>query len=458
MDAYRRESAAVRGTTALSELVAGSTEWTERNDPTAYQERLNREIGALGETIAGGDEEARLGYLAAANPVLQQQIAANTAYNVNRIVTERETNAGATAARTIGEVNRANGGNAAPAQVRDALALQREEYIAVGGDEAGWNKVILSGVTTAAYNAGDVDLIDLLKTEELGRLYDQPGNAADLESTQYRIRQGVIDRITFAEQATQAADQAAGREYLAKLYEQYGDELLLGDLPVQAIIDRGQEEGYSMGAIASAIRATGQQVQQTQSLQAARFNAITLDPTSGRAIVQLFTDVARNPTAPGLEDRLEQAYLEGKLSPDDYTRLATQVGNGFQALATSGGSGGSRSGGGDGSSGGDSPTRASNGTVRIRNVTALNARIESLAYGAAARLGRMGLVDEAKEAAKAAAMVYLSTHPGDHQGAGVAASEGIVLWARRQSAPRATTPPPARGGNTRRAEPGNPRR
>lgn len=453
MDAYRRESAQVRGAAALANVVTDSQTWEERNDPAAYQARLNREVGLVGETVAGGDEEAQLGFLAAANPVLQQQIASNTAQNVQRITQEREANAGSLAASTIAEINRANGGNASPAQVRDALLAQREEYLATGGNEGDWNKVVIAGVTTAAYNAGDTDIIDILKSEELGNLYDLPGIAADLESTQYRIRQGVIDRLTFQETATRAEDQARGRAFQAELYEKYDDQLLLGNLPVQEIIDFGQERGYSMGAIAQALSQTNSQVQQTQSLQNARFNAIGLDPQQGQAVIRLFTDVARNPTAPGLAARIDELYLAGTLSPDDTTRLHTQIGNAQGAAAGGGGGGGGTGGGGDG---GD-VSRGPSGAARVRSLTALNQRIEQLAYGAATSVGNLSESSRegAEEAARNAAMVFLASHPGDYQGAELAASNGAVIWARRRLAAPAA---PARPASTRREPGGNPRR
>lgn len=450
MDAYRRESAQVRGNQALAEVVTQSQTWEERNDPAAFQERLNREVGAVGETVAGGDQEAQLGFLAAANPVLQQQIASNTAQNVQRITQEREANAGTLAAQTISDTNKANGGNASPAQVRDALLEQKEGYLATGGSEGDWNKVVIQAVTTAAYNAGDTDIIDTLKSEELGKLYDLPGVAENLESTQYRIRQGVIDRLTFAETAARAEDQAKGREFMAKLYERYDDELLLGELPVQEMIDYGQAEGYSMGAIASALSQTNSQVQQTQSLQNARFNAIGLDPARGRAVMRLFADVARNPTAPGLSARIDEGYLSGDISPDDATRLLTQIGNAEGAAGAGGASGAGSGSGGGGSS--ESVGRTTSGVARVRSLTALNQRIEQLAYGAAARTGSMSESRRtaAEQAARNAAMVYLASHPGDYQGAATAASAGAVRWAQRASSAPST--PAASTANRR--EPG----
>lgn len=566
MDAYRRESAQVRGAAALANVVTDSQTWEERNDPAAYQERLNREVGLVGETVAGGDEEAQLGFLAAANPVLQQQIASNTAQNVQRITQEREANAGAVAATAIGAANRAAGGNVAPSQVRAALTSQREDYFATGGTQAGWDKIVTDAVTTAAYNAGDTDLIDLLKDptlrgmdagpvpdppvpegaaevgnidlaarpvvtnedgsistvrsmsfeedgvevliptvspdgrvlsdedamvlyrttgQHLGKfetpeaatayaerlhayqaalyapggegvqsLYNLPGIAADLESTQYRIRQGVIDRLTFQETATRAEDQARGRAFQAELYEKYDDQLLLGNLPVQEIIDFGQERGYSMGAIAQALSQTNSQVQQIQSLQNARFNAIGLDPEQGQAVIRLFTDVARNPTAPGLAGRIDEMYLAGTLSPDDTTRLHTQIGNAQGAAAGAGGAGG---GGGGNDGGADSVGRGPSGAARVRSLTALNQRIEQLAYGAATSVGNLSESSRegAEEAARNAAMVFLASHPGDYQGAELAASNGAVIWARRRLAAPAA---PARPASTRREPGGNPRR
>ena len=165
MSAYHKEAAQVDATRRLATLTEEAQGWEERSDSALFQDRLNREVGEIGDTYEG--EEAKQGFLAAANPILQQTTAANTARNVATVNAERLANAGSLAALAIATVNTNNGGNATPTQIRDALNAQREDFLLTGGNPMEWDSILIQGITSAAYASDDPDLMNVLKSPDL---------------------------------------------------------------------------------------------------------------------------------------------------------------------------------------------------------------------------------------------------------------------------------------------------
>ena len=462
MSAYSRESAQVRASNQMAALQEQSQTWDERTDSALFTDRLNREIGELGQAYEGPEEQQ--GFLTAANQTVQQLTSANTARNVARINQERDANAGTLAATALTEVNLANGGNATPEQLAEVLAPMREEYLGTGGSLLDWEKIVVASFKAAAMRAGDTDILEALKSDALGNLYNRPDVAGDIESDQYRIRQGVVDRLQFAEQQRRAQSDAEAAEIRPLAIEKYGEAIITGDFDPLEFTRWAAAQGYSYDGIAAAISSMNREVQQTQSLQAARFRVNALDPTQGQQTIALFTRAAREPLTPSLEQDITEAYLNGDIDQGDATRLINQAHvNGEQAEreARSG------SGGGGGSRQGTATAVQPSGRVIVRNITGLNQRIEALsalAYTrtAALRGGTGGLEQtDVKALVRNAALAHLGMHPGDIQGAHDAAALETARWIRSRIAAQSARPPqgrqqPSSGGN--RTQPSNPRR
>jgi len=456
--AYENQSAQVQSQRRLATLQEKSTQWEERSDSAAFQERLSREIGEIGKDFSG-NEMAQEGFLVQANQTQQQLSATNTARNAARIAAERETNASVLASEAILQANAANGGNVTGAQVAAALEVSKAEYLATGGAESEWEGVLVAAVTTAATNAGDPDLLNVLKDDALGNPYANPEVAGNVENSAYRIRQGVIDRIQFQEQQQRAQAQAEGNEFATYLFDTYGEKMLTGQFDPVAISREGRERGVSFQGIASAMGSFQRDVSNTQSLQRARLQSASLDPARGTAIANLFRRADTEGNTPAFQADLQAAYLNGDLPTDDYIRLEGAARSTSEGPATRGGGSGSRSSGG---SGGSRPSSGGGGTVR--NITGLRTQVEALgvaAWGVAntglpAGTRRVGSAEAAEEVIMAAAQGWLATHPGDFQGAHERAQYQARRWGeamrrRAQSGAPSARPPasqPSGGRNS----------
>lgn len=176
VDAYNRESAAIRATDGLQKLQTQSAGWDEKDDPQAFAERWRKEVGSFAEGFEGTEQIA--GFSAAEQAVTSQVLQQNVARNAQRIETERVNNLGMLASDAIGRAYVSSGGRLSPNQVWDAIAPAREQWFATGGDQDGWNKIVVAAVTSTAYGTKQEGILDLLRAPEL--LYG-PSDAGTFE-------------------------------------------------------------------------------------------------------------------------------------------------------------------------------------------------------------------------------------------------------------------------------------
>lgn len=461
MDAYERESANVSATSQLAALTERSQTWEERNNPQAFQDRLNREIAELGQAYS--TDEARVGFLAAVAPAQQQLVAANTARNVQRITKERDDNAGLLVARRVTEVNALYGGNATPEQVFEALAGNREEYLATGGSEAEWQAIVVGGVRTAAYNAGDPDLINVLKDPRSnptgeGALYELPGVAQDLEQDQYRIRQGYIDRLGFAEQTRRAEAVDEGGRIRSAALEVYGAKLLTGDFDADEFVAWAQGQGYSLAGAAEAIRQISSTVADTQSLQVARQRAFGLNPQNALMLLDLNTKAMRDGYSQGLADEVGDLVLQGVLPMDDARSILGSAMSRTQQIRSEGRQEAREARREAREAQADDPSYIdSYGELHQRFLDSAAAAVTVVETNARTRGLSFTYSDTEQAAAFAAAeragRTYLQSHPGDFAGAREAATNAAAQWAAQRLArlrPRNAAPAGTTDRNARR--------
>lgn len=165
IQAYNREAAAIRTQDALQALQTESATWDEADDPQAFAQRWREAVGSIAEGFDGEDLAA--GFNAAEGAVTSQVLQSNVARNTARIATERQQNLGALAVDALQASLRARGGALSPNEAWEALLPARQQWFATGGDADGWNKIVISAVTSTAYGAKDKALLDLLKAPEL---------------------------------------------------------------------------------------------------------------------------------------------------------------------------------------------------------------------------------------------------------------------------------------------------
>lgn len=165
VQAYSRESAAVRGQSQLSQLTIDSATWAEKNDPAAFATKWRAEVGKIAEGYASKDEVA--GFAPVEAQFTQQALQSNTSQNVTRIIAERDQNHSQLLSSDLGTFAAAHGGTITADQAGVLFQHSREGYLAVGGSQADWNNMAVKAVTSAAYATKNPGLLDLLHAPEL---------------------------------------------------------------------------------------------------------------------------------------------------------------------------------------------------------------------------------------------------------------------------------------------------
>lgn len=236
---YNKESAYLRAQTDIAQLRDDSQTWPEQNDPQAYQARYLKHLSEI-QSKYGSDPDSQEGFLAAANPAMQQDFAANTAQRAQQISQERQANMATLVAQQIGAVQGAKGGRATPEETWAALSGLKDQYLSTGGTPEQWDKLVYNGVVAAALLQKKPGLLDLLKDSKsgsAGAIYSLPGMAPDIEATRYRIRADIENAEDREYSQLLHNDAIARRNAQSQLYERFGSDYLTGKVPANEILD-----------------------------------------------------------------------------------------------------------------------------------------------------------------------------------------------------------------------------
>lgn len=176
VQAYQRESAAVRGQSSLAQLQLDSASWAEKNDPEAFATRWRAEVGKAAEGFNSKDETA--GFAPVEAQFTQQALQSNVSQNVTRITAERKQNLSALASSALAKAIQDGGGSISANTAVAALNPARLQYLATGGSLAEWNEMAVGAVTSAAYATQNSGALDLLHAPELVHGESEGGAAA----------------------------------------------------------------------------------------------------------------------------------------------------------------------------------------------------------------------------------------------------------------------------------------
>lgn len=437
--AYNKESAQVRSRTQLAELQTQSQTWEEKNNPAAFQERWNKELAAASEGYQQIDEQE--GFQTEANVASQHVIESNTRLNMNRIEQERADNLGKLVADTVRQVNAANAGNASAEQVFASLADLHTRAIATGGTEEEWDRIVQNGVVSAAYNAQDADLIDLLKHAREGRgsVYDIPGVADAVEADKFRIRSNADSAIEARNNAARLKLAESGNKAVDAAYDVFGADIIRGTADPDAIIKSLESSGFDGRSIGYALNDIQRTVSDSRSLSQARM-------TGNTAIVDLYLRARQKGYSPQLKTDITNAIVAGTIDANDGIRfLDTAIDKNRQAQQDV-----------------DQDEQRSVGKAS-RESTQLRMQLDQLESLVVVELGKTGARlssnrrDTFEQALTDSALAYLSANPDDYNGALQTAQDKAADLltteiARRQgaSAGSTTSSTPSVQGNPRR--------
>lgn len=274
IQAYTQRAAQVRAQGEMSALAADSQTWTERDDSVAFAARFAAETGKRAQAYQGIDAAA--GFQAAAAPIQQQQLAANTAFNVNRIQTKNEQNVSALATKAIIDVFSANGGKATPQQVWEALAPFEKQWLDTGGTDQSWNTLVVNSTIAAGANSANPAVLNILSDERGGKgaLANMAGPdgtpvATTLMSARYGIEQEAESRGTSETRARQAATKLEGLQALEAIQAQFGYDFLEGKISRSEVMGFLKEKGVSPAGAEYAIKSLSETAAASTSLSRA---------------------------------------------------------------------------------------------------------------------------------------------------------------------------------------------
>lgn len=308
IQAYNREAAAVQGRQALTELRMDAQTWEERSDPTAFSRRWQQAVGEIAQGFSSRDQLD--GFQPVLNEVSAQVLNSNTAENVERITRERDSNMG----QLIAERLRAYAEQNAvidPATAMGGLEDLREAYISTGGNSLAWEELVQRGVVSAAYGTGDDSLLDVLRHDGgSGAIYDRPGVADSIENDRFRIEQARSRAAQREVQERRNRIEARSVEGVDTLYEQFGTDLITGQINPRDLVSQLEGMGYDAHEIGAVFGQLQRMVNSHESLSRAALGNSNIG-------LGLHFRAATQGWSQGLQNEIEQAVLNDELSAAD---------------------------------------------------------------------------------------------------------------------------------------------
>lgn len=448
IQAYTQRAAQVRAQGEMSALAAEAQTWAERDDPADFAARFAAETGKRAQAYPGIDASA--GFQAAAAPIQQQQLAANTAFNVNRIQTENEQNVSTLTTKAIIDVFAANGGRATPEQVWEALAPLEKQWLDTGGTEQSWNSLVINSTIAAGANTANTALLNILSDERGGKgaLANMSGPdgtpvATTLMAARYRIEQEAASRGMSEIRARQNEVKLEGMQAVEAIQGQFGYDFLEGKVSRAEVMAFLKGKGVSPAGADFALKELAESAAASTSLSRALAGG---DPE----VLQLYNRANTSGYSAALYNEVEGKVTRGEMDINEAEQIlgtARSRSNALEAESRAD----ARSSRSDARA--DARESRSQSLALARGLKDQRDRDMGSISTALQATGDRSLLDPTARArvdrgASDAANAYLNAHPGDYEGAN-AAQRGYLnnyLTTRRARTRR----PPARPDSTRR--------
>ncbi len=446
IQAYTQRAAQVRAQGEMAALATEAQTWGERDDPQAFAAKFAAEVGKRAQAYQGIDAAA--GFQAAAGPIQQQTLAANTAYNVNRIQTENEQNVSTLTTKAILDAAAAAGGKPTAQQVWDAIAPLEKQWLDTGGTQQSWNTLVINSTIAAGANSANAALLNILSDERGGKgaLANMAGPdgtpvATTLMAARYRIEQEASSRGMSEIRARQNAVKLEGMQAVEAVQSQFGYDFLEGKVSRSEVMGFLKEKGVSPAGADFALKALAESAAASTSLSRALAGG---DPE----VLQLYNRANTSGYSSSLYREVEGKVMRGEMDINEAEQImgtARSRSNALEAEARAD----ARSARSDARA--DAREERSQslalarslGVAREQALGAVSTRLQAL--------GDRSLLDPTARArvtrgASDAANAWLSAHPGDYAGAETAQKGYLNSYlsgriARRQAPRRGATSP-----------------
>lgn len=317
--AYNEQAAQVQGQAAVSSLVTDSQQWAERNDPTAYANRFNQELGKLAQQPQFQGIDGSTGFNKAALPLKDQALNQNTEYNVQRIQQENVQNATTLATKSIQDTLTANP-KATPQQIWDATEDGHKTWLSTGGTEAQWTMLLKNSVYGAAANLGNANLIDILHDDRGGKgaianIAGPDGKpvGAEIEQEKFWIERGQEAASTTAVRAHTSQVEQEGFQAQQSLISHFGDNLLFGKVPIQDLQTYARQQGFSVEAVQWATAQQAKALSESDTYSRAQVEQYMTSPTSAVENLKLHARAQNEGLTPALQGDVFDKVARGQM-------------------------------------------------------------------------------------------------------------------------------------------------
>lgn len=328
--AYQRNAAMVQTRGAVADLNTQAAQWSEQNDPQAFASKYQAALSKIGENFK--DPTAQEGFNSAAQPALDQALAQNVAYNVERIKAQRVEDLSSLAGNAVQKAVAARGGHTDPAKIEAAMAPFKADFLATGGTVAEWNaKIVPNAVIDAAFASNDPTIPLLakgLKNEGGGSIYDQSGVAQQMQRASYEIDRQIKFASSQKMQELQFAQEQQVRAIEGEVFKKYGPGIYSGQFDEEAAI-QDLSKRYPPAALARAFQSIASTSNSIRELAANRTGAFESSQGGSMEINSLYSEAQMRGWSEGFENDIGKLLLNGNIS--DQTAVDLRA----RALATS---------------------------------------------------------------------------------------------------------------------------
>jgi hypothetical protein len=311
IQAYEQKAAQVRSQGQISQLASDSQTWAEKNDPQAFAQRWQKEVGTIAQGYQGIDQ-AR-GFKAAADPLTEQALNTNVEYNAQAI---QQKNVQDTTALMSGALEDAFKKNpkGSPADYYATLEPFHQQWLGTGGTEAAYSDLVKGAFVGAGESMGNADFLDNLKTERVtgqGSIYNQANahgdpNAAEIEQAKYRIDRDLSVRGMSGVHQAQAAQELEGYNFQAAAYAKFGWDLPAGRITQDQLQGFAKDNGFSPAGYQAFMQLEARDLASNNTYASAQTRQYALSPGNQDTILGLRTQALKA----GWSAQLENAVME----------------------------------------------------------------------------------------------------------------------------------------------------
>lgn len=335
---FNQDRAQIASQEAAQKVVADSQTWQERgyqDGGVAYEQRLQQAMGDISQQVSQVPGmhpiDAQEGFTKGAEPVVNQAILQNRAYQVQSIQTQKVQDTTTLLEKSLGSYLTANP-NAKPTDALAAMQPTLDSASKIGFQESDLKEMAFNAIIGAAFNTKDTSVLDLahapfnggtplaLIAGRDGKPYgEQLGDAA------WRIEREISADNSQGTKAAREQLQSRGLTAASDVKGQFGWGLMDGSTTPTQVLNYLQQKGYSVEEAAYASKELNTELEGVTGMTANMVKANENNPGFQQEYLKLTERIATKGLQPTDADKLNQMVAMGEL-PRDQALKAVEMG------------------------------------------------------------------------------------------------------------------------------------